>query len=214
MTAIVYIDGFNMYYGSVKETQYKWLNLLAMCQILLPGRTIKKIRYFTAEIKAQKHDIDAPVRQKEYLKALATIPNFFIHYGSFVERPQKRPIYPLEYPDPSSPPKLVRILRTEEKRSDVNLATFLMLDCIDENFDEAVVISNDSDLLTPIESAINRFNKRVGVINPQHSGRASRELSLAASWSFRKINRSVLAASQFPDTVATPRGPVTKPLSW
>lgn len=214
MTAIVYIDGFNMYYGSVKETRYKWLNLLVMCQILLPGRTINKIRYFTAEIKAQKHDLDAPIRQKEYLKALETIPNFFIHYGRFVERPQKRPIYPLEYPTPGSPPKLVRILRTEEKRSDVNLATFLMLDCIDEIFDEAVVISNDSDLLLPIESAVNRFNKTVGVINPHRRDSASRELMQVASWSYKEINRSVLAASQFPDTVATPRGPVAKPPSW
>ena len=210
MKTVVYIDGFNLYYGSLKGTPYKWLDLLAMCQRLLPNHNIVMLRYFTALIKTLSHDPQAPVRQRQYLQALRSIPNLVVHYGRFVERVQKWPEYPLT----ATPPKVAQILRTEEKRTDVNLATLLMVDCVDAVFDEAVVISNDSDLLLPIKYAAGRFGKTVGVINPQRSGSASRELSLAASWSFRKINRSVLAASQFPDTVVTPRGPVNKPASW
>jgi hypothetical protein len=35
MRTIVYIDGFNLYYGAVKGTPYKWLDLKSVCQKLL-----------------------------------------------------------------------------------------------------------------------------------------------------------------------------------
>ena len=50
MKANIYIDGFNLYYGALRKTPYKWLNLLLLCQRLLPNRSIGKIRYFTARI--------------------------------------------------------------------------------------------------------------------------------------------------------------------
>ena len=214
MKANVYIDGFNLYYGALRKTPYKWLNLLLLCQRLLPNRSIGKIRYFTARITPLPHNQQAPDRQRDYLRALRTIPNLEIHLGRFASNPQNWPAYPLRYPVAGEAPQMVRILRTEEKRSDVNLATLLLIDCVDDEFDEAVVISNDSDLTLPIKYAVQRFGKTVGVINPQRYGKPSRELSQAASWTYKEINRSVLAASQFPDVVATPRGPVTKPPSW
>ncbi len=108
----------------------------------------------------------------------------------------------------------MRILKTEEKRTDVNLATLLLMDCVDDDFDEAVVISNDSDLLLPIEYAVKRFGKVVGVINPHRRGKFSGELMRAASWSYKEINRSVLAASQFPTVIPSARGPIAKPSTW
>ena len=173
MIANVYIDGFNLYYGALKKTSYKWLDLSAMCQKLLPSRQIGRIRYFTARIQALPQDMQAPSRQNDYLRALTTIPNLTIHYGHFVSRPQTWPIYPVTYPSPSGPPQMAQILRTEEKRSDVNLATLLLVDCAFEAFDEAVIISNDSDLALPVECAVQRFGKTAGVINPQRYGKPS-----------------------------------------
>jgi len=49
---IVYIDGFNFYYGAVKDTPYKWLDFEAFCRLLLPRDNVVKIRYFTARISA------------------------------------------------------------------------------------------------------------------------------------------------------------------
>lgn len=46
----VYVDGFNLYYGSVKGTPYKWLDLGRLCSLLLPGDQIVYLKYFTAEI--------------------------------------------------------------------------------------------------------------------------------------------------------------------
>jgi hypothetical protein len=47
MLTNVYVDGFNLYYGCLKGTPYKWLDLGALCQVLLPPNKIQRIRYFT-----------------------------------------------------------------------------------------------------------------------------------------------------------------------
>ena len=159
--ANVYIDGFNLYYGALRKTPFKWLDLSAFCHRLLPGRTIGRIRYFTARIKPLPHDQHAPARQVAYLRALSTLSDVTIHYGQFVSREQSWPAVPLTSATPGGPPQLTRILRTEEKRSDVNLATILMVDCVDDSFDEVVVVSNDSDLVMPLDYAVQRFGKTV-----------------------------------------------------
>ena len=51
------------------------------------------------------------------------------------------------------------VLRTEEKGSDVNLATYLLLDAFDNDYDTAIVVSNDSDFIHPIEVVRRRFGK-------------------------------------------------------
>ena len=214
MKANVYIDGFNLYFGALKGTPHRWLDLSAMCQRLLPGRSIGQIRYFTARVVPMQNDRQAPNRQDIYLRALETLPNLTVHLGRFSSHPAYDPAFPLTYSPIDGRAQTVRILRTEEKRTDVNLATLLLMDCVDEEFDEVVVISNDSDLQLPIEYAVRRFTKVVGVVNPHGRSRISADLLQVANWSFKEINRSVLAASQFPDVVQHPRGPIPKPVSW
>ena len=48
LRTFVYIDGFNFYYGAVKGTTYKWLNLKLLCENLLIKNKIAGIKYFTA----------------------------------------------------------------------------------------------------------------------------------------------------------------------
>ncbi len=214
MSVNIYVDGFNLYYGALRVTPYKWLNLMAMCQLLLPDEDINRIRYFTAPVLSFPHDPYVRIRQGTYLRALRTLPNLTIHYGRFSSHPTTAPRYPLVYPDPSRPPETVSILKIEEKRSDVNLATLLLLDCFDHDFDAAAVITNDSDLTLPISSIISRFGKSVGVINPHRRSRISLELAHAASWHYRQINRSVLSRSQFPETLQDAQGEFRKPARW
>ena len=214
MRANIYIDGFNLYFGSLKGTRLKWLDLSNMCRRLLPDREINRIRYFSARISPLPHKPDAPDRQDAYLRALETLSSLTVHLGRFTSRPANLPVFPLVYPSQNSPAQTVRVLKTEEKRSDVNLAAYLMLDCVDDEFDEVVVISNDSGLVLPIEFAIHRFGKTAGVISPQQRTQFSRSLLQAATWTYKSINRSVLANSQFPDVVDHPRGPITRPATW
>ena len=118
--------------------------------------------YFTARVKSSPYDPDIERRQETYLRALATLPKVEIHYGQFR---RSRVRMPLANP-PSNGPATALVIRTEEKRSDVNVATHLMLDACDGDFDEAVVISNDSDLVEPIRAVRERFGLRISVINP------------------------------------------------
>ena len=82
--ANVYIDGFNLYYGCLKGTPYKWLDLDALCRRLLPKHEIQRIRYFTALVSARPGDPQQPIRQEIYLRALRTIPHLSIHLGRFL----------------------------------------------------------------------------------------------------------------------------------
>ncbi len=83
LRTIVYVDGFNLYYGAVKDTSYKWLDLGRMCDLLLPPNDIQCIKYFTAHVSARPNDPAQPTRQDTYLRALRTIPNLEIIFGHF-----------------------------------------------------------------------------------------------------------------------------------
>ena len=112
---------------------------------------------------------------------------------------------------PEAGPRTAEILDTEEKGSDVNLASYLLLDGFDDEYDLAVVVSNDSDLVLPIRMARSRLGKQVGVFDPTR--RRSFELHGAASW-YRPLRRGPLSASLFPDTLLDTQGTVEKPASW
>lgn len=122
-------------------------------------------------------------------------------------------------PNPTNP--TVEIWLNEEKGSDVNLATQLLLDAFDDNFDLAVVISNDSDLAWPILKVRQKFKKNVGVYKPERPAgypsavprRDSKELKNNARW-FRLIEERHLIASQLPPTMADATGTITKPSTW
>ena len=208
-TVNVYIDGFNLYYGSLKNRwpQYKWLNLQSFCESLLPGRRVKRIRYFTARVRNTPRNPGVADRQQTYLRALATLPNVTIHEGLFAVRNVYLPLA-------NNPSEIVQVIKTEEKRTDVNLATALLLDCCKNDCDEAVVISNDSDLVTPVQSVHQEFGKDVGVISPQPPKQRSRALARAASWSYQTINRSHFADNQFPAQLTDARGTFGKPADW
>ncbi len=212
----VYVDGFNFYNGAVKNTPHKWLDIGALCGTLLPGRTIKRIRYFTAAVIGFPHDPQAPARQDIYLRALATIPNLTIHRdGWFASRPILLPQFPLAIRNPQRPPQKVQVQRLEEKRTDVDIATYLLVDGFSNDYDEAVVISNDSDLVSAIAAVRTRLGKVVGVINPHPKSKMSGHLARASSFQLRTINKSVLAKCQFPPSLVDAQGKtITKPGSW
>jgi len=121
MNTYVYVDGFNLYYGAVKGTPHKWLNILSLCQKLLPRNKILKIKYFTALVTARPGDPGQPSRQQIYLRALRTIPDLDIIYGHFLEHSVRLPLVN----GLSGKIQYAQVMKTEEKGSDVNLAAFL-----------------------------------------------------------------------------------------
>jgi uncharacterized LabA/DUF88 family protein len=207
-TVHAYIDGFNFYYGCVKGTPYKWLDLSKLCHLLLPkGFQLSRIRYFTARVAGLPGNPDAPTRQNIYLRALATLPSVEVVFGHFLGH---KVMMPLADP-PAVGPRFVRVLKTEEKGSDVNLASQLLLDAFTRACDAALIISNDSDLLSPIRIARDRFGLRIILANPhkKHSAVLIREADYV-----RQIRQGALKASQFPDTLTDAVGSFHKPDRW
>src|SRR6266446_5066282 len=139
MRTFIYIDGFNLYYGSVKDTAYKWLDLMALFKaILKPYNDIQAIKYYTAMVSARPGALDAPVHQTTYLNALrAHTPQIEITLGHFLTSSKTmRLVNP-----PLIGSKYANVIKTEEKGSDVNLALHVLNDAWQDKYDCAVVCS-------------------------------------------------------------------------
>jgi hypothetical protein len=117
---------------------------------------------------------------------------------------------PLAKP-PQRGARTVEVVKTEEKGSDVNLATYLMLDAFQRDCKVAVVISNDSDLKLPIEIAQTDLGIRVGVVNPHPPARRSRALQPTF---FKQLRTPTLGACQFPSALTDTKGEIRKPARW
>lgn len=213
----VYIDGFNLYYRALKDRRasdgstYKWLDLgkLASAMMPQPKYAIGQIRYFTALVNSLPDDPDAPVRQQAYLRALKTLPHVTVHLGYFMAKQTRaRLVTPL-----ADGTKTVKIHKTEEKGSDVNLATHLLLDGFRGMYDIAAVITNDSDLVEPVRVVRDELKKPVIILNPNGDGSHSRELRAVAS-GYKPIREGVLRSSQFPNPLVDAIGTFQKPASW
>jgi uncharacterized LabA/DUF88 family protein len=199
----VYIDGFNLYYGCIRGTPHNWLNMASFCSRLLPRNQINRIRYFTALVTPRPSDPQQRNRQEIYIRALRTIPNLTVHFGAFLASK-----VPMRRADNQG---WIRVLKSEEKGSDVNLASHLLIDCYLSDCDVAVIISNDSDLVFPIEHVKQRLGKIIGIVNPHQ--RPSRELLAVANF-YKSIRPSVLAGCHFSDKLNDAQGEFHKPPDW
>ena len=130
-----------------------------------------------------------------------------MHFGHFLSHEIYMPLVML----PGQPQKYAKVIKTEEKGSDVNLATHLLHDAHMGRFDVAVVVSNDSDLLEPIKIVRQELKKQVGILNPHLT--ASRALLPHCDF-IKQIRAGVLHASQFPTTMTDAKGTFTKPPTW
>ena len=207
MKTIIYIDGFNFYYRAVKNTPYKWLNFKALFQKLLSGQNkIISIKYFTALVSG-KYDPNQPIRQKTYLRALETfIPETKIYYGHFLTNEVNATLV-----KSINGINVARIIKTEEKGSDVNLAVQLINDAWLDKYECAIIVSNDSDLAEALH-LVKKYHpsKKIGLIMPG-KGHPSKELMRYADF-IKRIRSGILRSSQLPDPI--PGTKIYKPKRW
>jgi hypothetical protein len=208
--ATVYVDAFNLAYGARNSCEplglsHKWLNLSKMLQNVVSDYDVQRIRYFTANLKP--HDSTKARKQRAYLRALRTLSGLTIHKGEY-----RQDVVEMLLADGSG---MVEVIKNEEKGSDVNLATYLVLDSLVNPEDPphtAIVISNDSDLRRPVQ-IVKDSGVELGILNP-HVTYPLGVLRTVASW-VRPIRPNVYAVSQFPREVVTgPGATVIKPSGW
>lgn len=200
----IYVDGFNFYYRSLKGTPYKWLDLKKLFTSLLGHQNqILKIKYFTTMVSG-KYEPEKPNRQMNYIRALEQyIPEISVYYGMFLSHPTKMPLADTkEF-------KLVEVIKTEEKGSDVNLAVHLLNDSWLNAYDCAVILSNDSDLSEAIHLVKEEHHKIIGIATPVEN--PSIELIKYANF-IKRIRKNILVASQLPNPIPGTR--IFKPETW
>ena len=209
MITNVYIDGFNLYYRALKDTPYRWLDLRKLAETVFPQDDIHRVCYFTARLDSRPGNLNQPRRQLVYLRALATLPGFDSYFGVFRSGVKRRP---LAEPVPGLP-SYVLVRDSEEKGSDVNLATRLLVDGFNGKYEQAVVVSNDADFAAAMLYVRDDLGLRVTLVNPDSRNSSPRELADAATY-VKRLWKSHLRRSLFPDTLTDGIGTITKPVGW
>jgi len=205
--SIIYVDGFNLYYGAVKDTKgKKWLNLEIFFRRLRPHDDVRAIKYFTTLV-----DGCASGHQEAYLLALSTLPTVEVIYGKFKPKMVRCGVKACSW----TGERWFRVL--EEKRTDVNIAVTMMLDVLEDNCDRLVVVSGDSDLV-PAISTIKALapGKQITVYVPARNliRGAAVEIRAAAD-KHRTLPNDLIAKSQFPATIRDGKGGyIQRPQDW
>lgn len=198
---IVYIDGFNLYFG-LKQAgwhKYLWLDLKKFASsLLLPDQLLVYTKYFTSRVSKP---VSKQKRQNLFLDALNTLSEFSIFYGRYQAE--------------------VRICEncgfnsiiSNEKKTDVNIATELLVDAFQDRFDTAILVSADADLTAPIVSIRRLFpNKSVIVVFPPK--RHSYELKNVASGIYH-IGEDKFSRNLLPEKVVAKSGfALLRPDKW
>ena len=230
LKTVIYIDGYNLYYGRLRGTPYKWLDVVALFSRIVhsiePTSYICSVKYFTAPAlsKFARHGEESMRAQNNYHRALESMyPDLFMKVlGSYVyERDgTSLPIYREGYP--FNKEDTVKVWRLVEKRTDVNLAMAMYRDASKNQADHLVLVSNDSDALPVLEAIQEDFDQvKIGLIMPLtlpsdgKKGRpASKGLAKLAHWSRSYIRDDELIHALLPTQVPTKKKPAKKPAHW
>jgi hypothetical protein len=217
---------------------WRWLDLRSLGNALVerssawPGAYLDRVVYCTARIDGGENPTGHE-EQDVYLQAIrATGSVDLIEFGHYVSRVKRgrlavadkkgrpvvqAPAWPVVVQDRDGSPVrdakfIVSYAHHEEKGSDVNVASHLLLDVLGGAVDAAIVISNDSDLRFPIQQARGRVP--VGVVNPSSSRLAGAlkgdpGAGVGRHW-WRRLTEADIRGHQLPDRC----GGFSKPSPW
>ena len=204
--SIVYIDGFNMYYGAIRGGPHKWLDLQNYFTRLRQADEIQKIYYFSALVGGPSR-----ARQQDYLRALETLPLVKVVLGRFKNKQVKCLETSCQHPGR----RLFQM--PEEKHTDVNIAVQMVVDAFQDTCERMILVSGDSDLVPGVSRVKNLFpNKEVIVYVPSSDPvrGAAVELRSCADKA-RDLPLQLMAKAQFPARVPDGAGGfIEKPVGW
>lgn len=230
----IYIDGYNLYYGCLKGTHLKWLDLLALFEKgVLPsvtatvdGHTLASelqpvaIKFFTAPILEQAAKSSDSIQcQEQYHAALKkhqpgrveTIKGYYS-----ITKARAKVIDPL---DPKKWPRdcqTTDVWKLEEKQTDVNLALHAVKDALLGDIEHIVIVTNDTDIAPALDMIRANTKAVVGLVIPttDHERVPNADLVKYAHWVRTHITEAELKAAQLPRVIAGGKRPAIKPNSW
>ncbi|GAA1899921.1 NYN domain-containing protein [Asanoa iriomotensis] len=219
---------------------WRWLDIRALAERVVgrvsswPNAAIERVVYCTAIIDAASNQ-SGFTDQQVYLKAVVAAASVdHIEYGTYVSRVKTAPLavkapsrqggpqivnaaWPVMIRDGHGRPVpdaqfMVSFAHREEKGSDVNVASHLLVDVLTSRVDAAMVISNDSDLKFPVSYARSRVP--IGLINPsknQLAGalRGNPTQGVGGHW-WQQLTDADLRACQ----LSNPVNSLVRPAGW
>jgi len=204
--SIVYVDGFNLYYGAVRGGPHKWLDLQKYFSMLRPDDQIQRIWYFTALIDGSHRR-----NQETYPQALDSLPLVEVVLGKYKYKSVKCTVPACEFTGTRE------FQVPEEKRSDVNIAIQMLDDAYAGLADRMILVSGDSDLVPAIHLVKERcpaINVTVYVPSRSRKRGAAVEIRSAADKN-KTLPLNLLARCQLPNPVrGGVSGQIYKPTTW
>lgn len=195
-----------MFYGTLKGTANKWLNLEKLFHMLRKDDNIIDIKYFTALITGPKKD-----NQEKYLLALETLPTVTTILGRFKMTSVRCTNSLCDFTGDR------HFNKPEEKRTDVNIAIHMVSDALQNKCDRIILVSGDSDLVPALNMIkLNFPEKEIIVYIPARNAVRGAAVELRSSADKDKtLPNNLLSKSQLPNPVINGAGiKIEKPENW
>lgn len=229
MRTAFFVDGYNLFYGLLAGTPYKWLNLKSLlayvAHIENPQSSIISVDDFTSSVKPAlaTRGRTSKEAQDAYVRALKST-KVSVHYGRHSLAPAKAPRF-VDKKTGASRQDKVDIWKLEEKETDVHLAISMYRTATrqaalaaHEQIEQLVLVSSDTDMTPALRALREDFPAiTVGIILPHRAELncpSPGSLKEHAHWMRRVISTEELQSHQFPDRVPTHKAPAIKPDYW
>lgn len=229
MRTACFVDGYNLFYGLLAGTQYKWLDLQALLTHIIrvehPDSTLEAVSFFTSGVKPSlaTRGIASKEAQDTYIRALIAR-GITVLYGRHQLESGKAPRF-VDKATPASRADQVEIWKLEEKETDVHIAISMYRLAArqaalppEHRIEQIVLVSADTDMTPALRALHEDFpDLRLGVILPHREGiqrTIPGSLKNYSHWMRRIVTTAELASNQFPDRVATLKKPAVKPNYW
>ncbi len=184
---ICFIDGFSLYHAvdNLNEPKLKWLNLWELAQSLThKEEKLTKVYYFSAYATWKP---DRYARHRKYVRALKKfgVTPVFGHFKSKTKKCKNCGRKWIEH---------------EEKETDVQIALQLLQESFEDQYERAIIISSDSDLLPAIKMVLNKFETKSILVAPP-PGRFEVSRGLRQETSSYRITKSRIRGCLLPEVV-------------
>lgn len=220
----VYIDGYNLFYGCLKHSDDKWIDIYHLFATHIihqqnPESIVDKVYFFTADIKSKisTQGLLAQKAQQSYHRALLKMHPERIEIIKGYYALEKGNL--LKYKTPPDKNDRVEVWRLEEKQTDVNITLTAYRDALKSEAEQIVFVSNDTDLEPALKALREDMGDTIiiGIVIPIRANSRrppNQKLSKYADWTRSYITDEELANSQLPDKIPTSKKPILKPEYW
>jgi uncharacterized LabA/DUF88 family protein len=216
LRTIVYIDGFNLYYGLKRKygKKYMWLNIDEFARNIAPPQGILvQTKYFTSRLKGNSTNPEKLRRQAQFLRAVKTLyPNVVIIEGTYQSFPSHcKHCDNLVLCSYCGTPHV----KPNEKKTDVNIATSMLVDVFEDNCDVQILVSGDSDYEFTLQELRRMFPEKEMIVAFPPMRRNNQLIGNDKCTSFFDIPEESFSGAQFPDRILIDRKkPIEKPSEW